>query len=251
MSREEIKAIYEQGAEAVRALVEGLIASFEQQVAELRTQVKELQDRLALNSRNSSKPPSSNPPAQRPQSVRQRSGKKPGAQPGHQGTTFKASPTPDRIMVHAAATCQDCGQNLREVRGRESAERRQVFDLPPLALEVTEPRVVGKTWPGCGTRNWGEFPAGVAPARFEIERAYSGLATGESFPLASHLGYNMERTSKRWLSIGSNISCCRGSGRGKCGGICSASPWPQARWGRPSLNVQRGWRSPKPPSSKR
>jgi transposase len=163
VSRDEIKAIYEQGADAVIALVEGLVATFEQQVAELRAQVQEVQAHLALNSHNSSKPPSSNPPAQRTKSLRVRSGKKSGAQPGHRGTTLKASPTPDRIMVHSAATCQDCGQDLREVGGRESTDRRQVFDVPPLALEVTEHRVEGKTCPGCGRRTWGEFPHGVAP----------------------------------------------------------------------------------------
>jgi transposase len=163
MSREEIKAVYEQGVEAVIALVAGLMATFEQQVTELRAQVKELHDRLALNSHNSSKPPSSNAPAQRTKSLRTRSGKKPGAQPGHRGTTLKASSTPDRIVVHAAATCQDCGQALREVSGGESAERRQVVDVPPLSLDVTEHRVVGKTWPRCGTHTWGKFPVGVAP----------------------------------------------------------------------------------------
>jgi transposase len=163
VSRDEIKGIYEQGADAVIARVEGLVATFEQQVTELRAQVTELQAHLARNSRNSSKPPSSNPSAQRTKSLRVRSGKKSGAQPGHRGTTLKASATPERVVVHTAATCQDCGQGLREVRGRESAEQRQVFDLPPLALAVTEHRVAVKRWPRCGTRNWGEFPPGVAP----------------------------------------------------------------------------------------
>ena len=70
LSREEIKVIYEQGPDAVIALVEELVATFQQQVEQLRAQVKELQDRLALTSRNRSKPPSSNPPAQRTKSLR-------------------------------------------------------------------------------------------------------------------------------------------------------------------------------------
>jgi transposase len=163
LSREEIKAIYDQGPDAVIALVEELGATFQQQVEQLRAQVKELQDRLALTSRNSSKPPSSNPPAQRTKSLRAPSGKKPGAQPGHPGTTLKASPTPDRVVVHEAATCPDCGQSLSEVVGWETAERRQVFDLPPLKLAVVEHRLRKKVCPGCGTLNCGEFPAGVAP----------------------------------------------------------------------------------------
>lgn len=163
LRREEINAIYDQGPEAVIALVEELAATFQQQVEQLRAQVKELQDRLALNSRNSSKPPSSNPPAQRTKSLRAPSGKKPGAQPGHLGTTLKASPTPDRVVVHEAATCHDCGQSLREVVGWETADRRQVFDLPPMKLTVVEHRLLEKVCPCCGTLNCGELPAGVAP----------------------------------------------------------------------------------------
>jgi transposase len=163
VSREEIKACYEQGAEAVISLVEGLVATFHEQCEQLRGQVKELQERLALDSHNSSKPPSSNPPAQRTKSLRTASGKKSGAQPGHRGTTLQASPTPDRIVVHAAATCSDCGQSLGEVRGHPSEDRRQVFDVSPLKLEVTEHQLRQKECPWCGALTWGEFPAGVAP----------------------------------------------------------------------------------------
>lgn len=166
LSREEIRAIYDQGPEAVIALVERLLATIEQQqeqIAQVNARVKELEDRLALNSRNSSKPPSSNAPAQRTKSSRTPSGKKPGAQPGHPGTTLKASPAPDHVVQHSASACQSCGQNLSCVAGEEDSDRRQVFDLPPLKLEVTEHHRLVKTCPQCGTRNGGEFPSGVAP----------------------------------------------------------------------------------------
>jgi transposase len=162
-SREEIKAVYDQGPDAVIALVEGIVATFQQQIEQLQAQVKELQDRLALNSGNSSKPPSSNPPAQRTKSLRTPSGKKPGAQQGHPGTTLKASPTPDRVLVHAPAACHGCGQSLKEVIGQPTEDRRQVFDLPPLNLEVTEHRISEKICPFCDRHNCGEFPAAVAP----------------------------------------------------------------------------------------
>lgn len=163
LSREEIKANYDQGPDAVIAMVEGLVATFQQQIEELRAQVKELQDRLALNSHNSSKPPSSNTPVQRTKSSRTRSGKKPGAQQGHPATTLKASPTPDRVVAHSAATCHDCGQSLSDVAGQETNDRRQVFDLPPMKLDVTEHRLLRHVCPRCGTLNCGNFPAGVAP----------------------------------------------------------------------------------------
>lgn len=119
-SRDEIKACYEQGPEAVMTLVEGLVATFHEQVEQLRGQVKELQERLGLNSHNSSKPPSSNPPAQRTKSLCTASGKKSGAQLGQRGTTLQASPTPDQIVEHVAAICPECGRSLREVTGRPS-----------------------------------------------------------------------------------------------------------------------------------
>jgi len=55
LTREEIRAIYDRGPEAVIAVVESLCA----QIAELTARVKALEDRLATTSRNSSKPPSS------------------------------------------------------------------------------------------------------------------------------------------------------------------------------------------------
>ena len=163
MRREEIKACYERGPEAVITLVEGLVATFQEQVEQLRGQVKELQERLALDSHNSSKPPSSNPPAQRTKSLRTASGKKSGAQPGHRGTTLQASSTPEQVVEHVATTCPDCGHSLREVKGRPSGDRRQVFDVPPLKLEVTEHRLLEKECPWCGTCTRGKFPAGIAP----------------------------------------------------------------------------------------
>src|SRR5689334_21959845 len=108
LNREEIKSVYEQGPDAVVALVEGIVASFQQQTEELRAQVKELQDRLALNSGNSSKPPSSDAPARHTNSSRQPSGKKSGAQPGHPGNTLRATATPDAVVQHSPAACHAC-----------------------------------------------------------------------------------------------------------------------------------------------
>ena len=144
-------------------MVEGLITAFQQQIEQLNTRVKELEERLALNSRNSSKPPSSNTPAQHTKSLRPPSGKKPGAQQGHPGTTLRASAKPDLILHHSADSCRTCGQSLHRVEGAETAERRQVFDLPPLKLAVTEHRLLVKTCPQCGTSNCGEFPVNVKP----------------------------------------------------------------------------------------
>jgi transposase len=65
------------------------------------------------NSGNSSKPPSSDfPKIQKTQSLRTPSGKKPGGQPGHEGTTLKMSDTPDTIQQHSPNYCTCCGEDL-------------------------------------------------------------------------------------------------------------------------------------------
>jgi transposase len=165
LTREEIKAVYDQGPEAVIALVEQLYLAFAQQqeqIAQLQARVKELEDRLAINSRNSSKPPSSDGPAKQTRSLRQASSKKSGGQPGHPGTTLKQVAEPDQILTHPPEQCAACGTWLGEVAGRLAEERRQVFGLPPLKLQVTEHRVVIKECPACGQKDVGVFPEGVS-----------------------------------------------------------------------------------------
>src|SRR3989454_8557232 len=158
LTHEEIRAVYDQGPEAVIALIEPLCA----QIAELTLRVKELEDQLATNSRNSSKPPSSDSFTKQTRSLRQPSGRKTGVQPGAAGTPLQQVAVAYQIRIHEPAQCVACGASLAEVAGQPDPERRQVFDLPPLKLEVTEHRVMRKECTACGHRNRGTFPEGVA-----------------------------------------------------------------------------------------
>ena len=158
LTHEEIRAVYDQGPEAVIALIELLCA----QLVALTARVKELEDRLATNSRNSSKPPSSDSFTKQTRSLRQPSGRKTGGQPGHPGSTLHQVAIPDQTRVHAPEQCMACGASLADVGGQPDPERRQVFDLPPLTLEGTEHRVLLKACAACGHCNRGTFPAGVA-----------------------------------------------------------------------------------------
>jgi transposase len=165
LTREEIRVVYDQGPEAISALVERLCALIDQQhaqIAELQARVKALEDQLATNSRNSSKPPSSDSFTKQPRSLRQPSGRKSGGQPGHPGTTLQQVAVPDQTRLPEPAQCVACGASLAEVASQPDPERRQVFDLPPLKLEVTEHRVMRKACAACGHRHRGTFPAGVA-----------------------------------------------------------------------------------------
>jgi transposase len=119
--------------------------------------------RLGKDSSNSSKPPSSDGPYRKPRdrSLRTRSGRKPGKQPGAQSRTLRQSPDPDRVVDCPPGGCGRCGADLS---GEPvlAEQKRQVFDAgPPPPPRVTEYRVQSKTCPGCGQVSEGTAPAQV------------------------------------------------------------------------------------------
>lgn len=150
---EEIDKAYDQGKEAVVAL-------FHDTIGQLAARIQILEDRISKNSRNSGKPPSSdglNKPA--PKSRRKRHGRKSGGQAGHVGYTLKAVSKPDHVKVHAVGKCQYCQKSLRKAKVLRY-EKRQVYDIPPMRMEVTEHRVEVKGCV-CGRESKAEFPQGV------------------------------------------------------------------------------------------
>ena len=153
-NEEEIGKAYDQGKEAV-------IELFQETIVPLAARIQALEDRIAKNSRNSGKPPSSDglgKPA--PKSQRKRHGRKSGGQPGHEGHTLKAVAEPDVITLHPIETCQGCHTSLAQVKARRH-EKRQVFDLPSVQILVTEHRAEVKCCPCCGLENKAVFPEGV------------------------------------------------------------------------------------------
>ena len=90
-----------------------LIAGLYEQVTQLNARVKELEARLNMNSRNSSKPPSNDGPGKpKPKSRRGKSGKKSGGQHGHTGSTLERVAEPDHVIEHSLDLCAGCGAGL-------------------------------------------------------------------------------------------------------------------------------------------
>jgi transposase len=144
---------------ALRKEVVGLKA----EVASLKAEVIELRGQLAKNSRNSSIP-SSAEGLKKTKSMRKKGTRPPGGQPGHSGSTLKQADHPDHVVDHRLSeVCDACGGLLA---GETATEARQVFDLPPVAMEVTEHRV-HQLRCTCGKLHRSEFPTEVsAPVQY-------------------------------------------------------------------------------------
>src|SRR5574342_1340871 len=180
-STEEINAAYDEGREAV-------ILLFQTTMLALAERIQALEDQLAKNSRNSRKPPSSDgydQGAPRPKSLRKRSRRKSGGQRGHPGETLKAVEKPDWIEVHRVHACQHCGQSLQR-RKAMGHEKRQVYDLPKVQMQVTEHRAEIKTCSRCGKETRASFPHEVSKAvqyGTEIKAQMVYLNTEQYIPL--------------------------------------------------------------------
>lgn len=126
----------------------------------LEAENTKLRGQAAKDSSNSSKPPSSDGPCRKTGSLRKKSGRPAGGIPGHRGHHLKRSDRPDRIIDHEPPSrCDSCGDLLQA----ESCEARQVFELPPIELEVTEHRAWSARC-SCGHWHRAEFPDHVRAA---------------------------------------------------------------------------------------
>ena len=112
------------------------------------------------NSSNSSLAPSTDiGKPKRNQSLRDKSGKKPGGQLGHQGKTLEWNEKPDDIIEHIPKLCEHCGESLIDKRKR-FFDARQLIDIPPILTICTEHQIFEKQCK-CGHYNYGTFPLGV------------------------------------------------------------------------------------------
>ena len=162
---EELNARLREAAAARDELAAAQLAARDAQIAALAALVEELRRRLDKDSSTSSKPPSSDSPYKkkpRDRSLRGRSGRRPGKQPGAQSSTLRQSPHPGETVLCGPAACGCCGHDLTGEPVLGTVQKRQVFEAsPPPPPTVTEYQVAAKQCPECGEVSVGLAPAGV------------------------------------------------------------------------------------------
>ena len=133
-------------------------------IDELNKIIQELTEKVGMNSRNSSKPPSSdglNKPA--PRSLRKKSGKKAGGQKGHSGKHLKTTVKPDEVIAHIPSICEACSSRENCVKRAAVEETRQVIDAV-VTVHITEHKVLSVDCPHDGLLHRGEFPSDITAA---------------------------------------------------------------------------------------
>lgn len=129
-------------------------------IAQLVERVKLLEERVNLDSNNSSKPPSSNGPGKLNRAQRRASERKRGAQPGHKGHSraMLDEDQVDRLVDCKPEAVCECGG---QVELDAQPQRHQVFDVPPMRAQVDEYRLYSGRCAGCGRAHAGVLPVGV------------------------------------------------------------------------------------------
>lgn len=148
----------------------------EAEIESLKTEVAALRERLGQNSSNSSRPPSSDPPPASRRSRREPSGKKQGAQVGHQGQgrSLRLVEEVDHVVELRPLRCRRCGRRL--AGDDPQPARHQTTEISPVQAEVTEYRRHTLDCAACGVTTaaqWSaEVPKGGFGARLQASVAY-------------------------------------------------------------------------------
>ena len=136
-------------------------AELRQLLQEALARIKALEAQVGQNSRNTNWPSSRDKGKKRTKSLRKKSDKRPGGQPGHEGSTLEFNPEPTEIVEHRPAHCIHCQAEYGPDAQMRVSARRQVVDIPPIVLEVTEHRTQSVVCRCCGRETSGVFPADV------------------------------------------------------------------------------------------
>ena len=180
MDRVEAEAIYDAGRDAVVDVLLRLSAQNERlvgrvevltaRVARQEERIAQLERKTRRSSRNSSLPPSQDPAGGSPSGRgRDRSGRSPGAQPGHEGKGRELLPTSvvDDVIEHWPERCQ-CGHSFGEGErvAAGAPARWQVEELPVISVRLVEHQCQRVRCPDCGRRSRAQLPGEVAQSAF-------------------------------------------------------------------------------------
>ena len=140
-------------------LLKSRISVLEKTNDELQHEINSLL--VKKDSHNSSKPPSSDPnkKIKKTRSLRKNSGKKPGGQFGHKGTTLEMTLCPDKTIELIPKYCNVCGKELSQDQAKFHS-KRQVVDIPkpkPIWVEYQCHEIKC----ACGCTQKGHYPEGV------------------------------------------------------------------------------------------
>ncbi|PWR69547.1 IS66 family transposase [Methanospirillum stamsii] len=129
-----------------------------EEICELKSRVRDLENRFNLNSTNSSIPPSKNPLNHKKISnSRVSRGNRPGGQTGHIGTTLSPVENPDIKIDHAPNVCSGCGATV-QTKLLQFLDERQEAEIPPATILWIAHRIFSYHCPYCHTVTNGEFP---------------------------------------------------------------------------------------------
>ncbi len=170
------------------------ITALEEQMAALLARVDgltrtiaELEARLASNSSNSSRLPSSDPPwtkkkpKRAPPKRKGKAGRKRGGQRGHKGTarSFVAPEDVDEFIRAAPSQCTGCGHVVPGDAAFWIARRHQVTEIPTPQRHITEHQYLACRCEGCDQVCEADDTAGVTRSAFGPNvHALAALLTG-------------------------------------------------------------------------
>lgn len=155
------------------------LAAAKARIDELEQQLRAALERLNRNSSNSNKPPSSDSPKNRAErraaNAKEKSGKKRGGQPGHDGAQRALLP-PDDTKDHFPDECENCFRALPKTPD-VSPLRYQTTELPPVKPHTLEHRVHCVTCPHCKHKTSATFeiPPGFGPRLWSVIALLTGV----------------------------------------------------------------------------
>lgn len=146
----------------------------------LTKRVEELERKLSLNSKNSSKPPSTDGPSAKKLRNKRKSARKIGGQKGHKGVSRKMIPENgihETIQIPLKNPSCECG--CKRFTTKKFSKRHQVWEIPEIKPHITEYQLESARCKACRKRIHANLPAGISKKTLGPNaQSWIGLLTG-------------------------------------------------------------------------